>query len=52
MKQSYEAGQIEVNLKGIKLKGNYALINTKFNENPKNWLIIKMKDDKYDFPDG
>jgi len=52
MKESYENGQIEVNLKGSVLKGNFALINTKFNNNPKNWLIIKMKDDKYDFTNG
>ncbi|MFA6088418.1 MAG: DNA polymerase ligase N-terminal domain-containing protein [Candidatus Woesearchaeota archaeon] len=52
MKESYLQGQIEVNLKGRVLKGNYALVNTKFNENKKNWLIIKMKDDKYDFSNG
>jgi bifunctional non-homologous end joining protein LigD len=52
MSQSYEEGQIEVNLKGGRLKGNYALIRTKFNDNPKNWLILKMKDDKYAFENG
>lgn len=52
MKQAYEQGQIEVNLKGTKLKGNYALIRTGFNDNPKNWLILKMKDDKYNFENG
>jgi bifunctional non-homologous end joining protein LigD len=52
MNDSYLNGQIEVNLDGSKLKGNYALLNTKFNENKKNWLIIKMRDDKYDFENG
>jgi bifunctional non-homologous end joining protein LigD len=52
IKESYEGGQIEVNLKGNILKGNYALIQTKFNNNPKNWLILKMKDDKYNFENG
>ncbi len=52
MKKSYEQGQIEVNLKGNKLKGNYALVRTKFNNNSKNWLIIKMKEDKYAFENG
>jgi DNA ligase D-like protein (predicted 3'-phosphoesterase) len=52
MKKSFENGQIEVNLKGNILKGNYALIRTKFNNNPKNWLIVKMRDDKYSFENG
>ena len=47
MQKSYEQGQIEVNLKGKKLKGNFTLVNTKFNGNKKNWLLIKTKDDKY-----
>jgi len=47
MQKSYEQGQIEVNLKGKKLKGNFTLIQTKFNDNPKNWLFIKTKDDKF-----
>jgi len=52
MKESYGQGQIEVNLKGNSLKGNYTLVQTKFNNNPKNWLIIKTRDDKYDFSNG
>lgn len=52
MKDSYESGQIEVNLKGRFLKGNYALIRTKFNDNPKNWLLVKMRDDLYTFENG
>jgi len=52
IKDSYESGQIEVDLHGTTLKGNYALIRTKFNDNPKNWLIVKMKDDKYTFENG
>jgi DNA ligase D-like protein (predicted 3'-phosphoesterase) len=45
MAGALDAGQIEVHLMGDKLKGKFALINTKFNKDPKNWLIIKMKDD-------
>ena len=52
LKQSYENGQIEVVLNGRVLKGRYALIRTNFNDNPKNWLIIKMKEDKYNFENG
>jgi DNA ligase D-like protein (predicted 3'-phosphoesterase) len=47
LETSYKQGQIEVNLKGKKLKGNFTLIQTKFNDNPKNWLLIKTKDDKF-----
>lgn len=46
MKKAFEQGRIEVNLKGKKLKGNFTLVQTKFNNNPKNWLLIKTKDDK------
>lgn len=49
LSRSYAAGQIEIYLDGDKAKGNYALINTKFNRNPKNWLIVKMHDDKFEF---
>jgi DNA ligase D-like protein (predicted 3'-phosphoesterase) len=52
IKESYENGQIEVALNGRKVKGRYALIQTKFNDNPKNWLLIKMKEDKYTFENG
>jgi bifunctional non-homologous end joining protein LigD len=52
MEEAYGKGQIEIKFKEGKLKGNYALINTKFNDNPKNWLIIKMRDDKFDFKNG
>ena len=43
MRKAYDEGHIEVNLKGGKLKGNFALVNTKFNGNKKNWLLIKIK---------
>ena len=52
IKESYENGQIEVALSGERVKGRYALIRTKFNNNPKNWLLIKMKEDKYTFENG
>ncbi len=52
IKKSYESGQIEVYLSGKVLKGMFALIQTKFNNNPKNWLIVKMRDDKYNFENG
>lgn len=52
MKKSHADGQIEVFLNGKILKGRYALIQTKFNNNPKNWLLIKMREDKYSFENG
>lgn len=39
--ESYDKGKIEVELKGKKLKGNFALIRMK---EEKQWLLIKMKD--------
>ena len=38
LKKCFENGQIEINLKGKKIKGKYSLINFK----EKNWLLIKM----------
>jgi DNA ligase D-like protein (predicted 3'-phosphoesterase) len=52
IRKSYADGQIEVSLNGHKLKGKYALIRTKFNNNPKNWLLVKMREDKYNFENG
>jgi bifunctional non-homologous end joining protein LigD len=46
MKESLEQGQVEVNLKGKRLNGNYALIRMKPSENypgENNWLFFKMK---------
>ncbi|GAB4187937.1 MAG: hypothetical protein Tsb0015_07330 [Simkaniaceae bacterium] len=42
MKKCLEDGQIEIELKGKKLQGGYALVKFK---NDKNWLLIKMKDE-------
>lgn len=44
VKSALRAGQIEIILKGKKLKGKYALIRTKMGDDKKNWLLIKMKD--------
>jgi bifunctional non-homologous end joining protein LigD len=38
-------GEIAVWLEGKKLKGGFALIQTKYQSNKKNWLLIKMKDE-------
>jgi bifunctional non-homologous end joining protein LigD len=43
MDSSIKKGQIEVELKGKKLKGPYALVRTKLGGKDKNWLLIKMK---------
>jgi DNA ligase D-like protein (predicted 3'-phosphoesterase) len=40
-------GKVKIFLKGKKLKGSYALINTKGSDDDK-WLIIKLKDDEAD----
>jgi bifunctional non-homologous end joining protein LigD len=42
LKGSIEAGNLEFELKGRKLKGKFALIRMK--KDQKNWLLIKMKD--------
>ncbi|MCC7350723.1 MAG: non-homologous end-joining DNA ligase [Phycisphaerales bacterium] len=43
--QSIDAGHVEVELHGQKLKGGFVLIRTRgFGGNKKNWLLIKMKD--------
>ena len=41
---SITKGQIEVELKGKKLKGPYALVRTRMGGKDKNWLMIKMKE--------
>jgi DNA ligase D-like protein (predicted 3'-phosphoesterase) len=42
--ECYKNGHIEINLKGKKLKGAYALVRTKSDDNKK-WLLIKMNKD-------
>ncbi len=37
-------GRVEVNLKGVRLKGNFALIRFKGKEDKEQWLFFKMKD--------
>ena len=37
------AGQLEIELSGKKLKGNFALV--RFQGQKKNWMLIKMKDE-------
>ena len=44
MKPAVRNGQIEVNLRGKRLKGKYALIRTKMGGDSKNWLLIKIKE--------
>lgn len=48
IEQSYKKGQIEIELKGKKMKGKWALINSKLGGDKKNWLLVKMKDDYAD----
>ncbi len=48
IEQCYKKGQIEIELKGEKMKGKWVLINSKLGGNKKNWLLIKMKDDYAD----
>lgn len=47
LKQCYKNGQIEVDLHGKKLQGDYALIRTA-PEEAKKWLLIKMRDEHAD----
>lgn len=48
LEDSYEMGTVEVNLKGKKIYGGYALIEMKGGNMKGNWLLTKMKDDKAD----
>jgi len=43
--ESIEAGHVEVELHGKKLRGGFALIRMKGNDG-RNWLLVKMKDDE------
>ena len=44
MADALRAGEIAVRLEGEKLRGGFALVRTRMGGNPKNWLLIKMKD--------
>lgn len=48
LEESYKMGTVEVNLKGKKVYGGYALIKMKSGNMKGNWLLTKMKDDKAD----
>jgi DNA ligase D-like protein (predicted 3'-phosphoesterase) len=43
-----EQGGVKVWLEGKKLRGGYALVQTKMRGEAKNWLLIKMKDEGAD----
>src|SRR5437867_6255866 len=42
VREGIAAGKLSVTLRGVKLKGSYALVRTA--RNPKDWLLIKHKD--------
>ncbi|HLR24917.1 MAG TPA: DNA polymerase ligase N-terminal domain-containing protein [Fodinibius sp.] len=46
--ECYANGQIEVDLKGEKVSGGYALVLTGSDRREDNWLLIKMDDDRAD----
>jgi len=46
MIKTFENGKIEIMVHGKKLNGPYALIKTKFDK--KSWLLIRMKNDKFE----
>lgn len=48
LKSSYDMGTVEVNIKGHKIKGGYAMIKMKSGHMKGNWLLIKMDDDQAD----
>jgi len=41
----FDAGFLEFELRGKKLKGRFKLVQTKMNGDPRNWLLIKRRDD-------
>ncbi len=44
IEKQYKNGKMKFNLEGKKLKGGFALIQTKIGGKDKNWLLIKEKD--------
>lgn len=48
LNDAYEMGTIEVDLKGNKISGGYALVQMKSGKMKGNWLLIKMDDDRAD----
>ncbi|MFN2378350.1 MAG: DNA ligase D [Candidatus Binatia bacterium] len=41
----HDNGRIEVWLEGKKIRGGFALVRTRMDEQGKNWLLVKMKDE-------
>ena len=48
MKKCFEEGTIEIQLKGKKMNGGFALVRMKGGPMENNWLLIKMRDDAAD----
>ncbi len=48
MAEALEDGHLTVWLEGEKLRGGYALTQTKMRGDPKNWLLVKMDDSEAD----
>ena len=48
MHKAIAAGRVEVWLEGTKIRGGYALVRTQLRHDPRNWLLIKMKDEAAD----
>ncbi len=48
LKDSFEAGKIEVTLQGQKLKGGFTLVEMKGGKMKGNWLLMKQDDDEAD----
>ncbi len=44
MQKALENGKIHIFLEGEKIKGNFSLVLLKNQDEPKNWLLIKLKD--------
>ena len=48
MEQALEDGRLEVWLEGKKLSGGWALVHAKLGGEAKNWLLVKMRDERAD----
>ncbi|MBD3161467.1 MAG: DNA ligase [Candidatus Eisenbacteria bacterium] len=48
MDRALRKGRVEIWLEGEKLEGGYALIHTKMRGDEKNWILVKVKDEKAD----
>jgi DNA ligase D-like protein (predicted 3'-phosphoesterase) len=48
IQKAYARGLVEIWLEGKKIRGGYALVNSKLRGDERNWLLVKMRDEAAD----